>query len=63
MLLYLQRRHTHKTIRGGNKMITEQEWKELKEKESYGMYLQLLKKIETLEKKLDNHTTGELHRR
>ena len=44
-------------------MITEQEWKELKEKESYGMYLQLLKKIETLEKKLDNHTTGELHRR
>jgi len=33
-------------------MISEQEWRELKVKEMYGMYVDLAKRIEKLESKI-----------
>lgn len=36
-------------------MISETEWLQLKAKEQYGLWINLNKRLETVEKKLSNH--------
>ena len=39
-------------------MISKEEWDKLKESEKYGMWLNLYKKLEALEKRMDNLEDG-----